>query len=128
MHLYAPKTYWRLTPTAKALICNGCGTSGWKGRLVPGHLLWLSIKEACDIHDFMYHVGVTLADKEEADRVFLNNMLRIVEAESVWFLKRIRRHMAVDYYGAVRDFGGPAFWDGKNDSECMGGNLQIVTG
>lgn len=113
--LYAPKEYWQLTADAKKLICNGCGTSGWKGRLVPSHLLWLSIKEACDIHDYMYHVGVTLDDKDEADRVFLNNMLRIVEGQSIWFLRRPRRHMAMDYYGSVRDFGGPAFWAFKNE-------------
>ncbi len=118
--LYAPEAYWLLSPAAKAEIVNGCGTAGWKGKLVPGHLLWLSIKEACDIHDYMYYVGTCLADKEEGDRVFLNNMLRIVESESVWFLKRRRRHMAMDYYGAVRDFGGPAFWADKNTNECIG--------
>ncbi len=119
MYLFAPAEYFQLSPAAHKAICNGCGTSGWKGRLVPGHLLWLSIKEACDIHDYMYHVGNSIADKEEADRVFLNNMLRIVEAESVWLLRRWRRHMAIDYYGAVRDFGGPAFWTDKNDLQCM---------
>lgn len=118
--LYAPQTYWQLTPAAHEEICNGCGAAGWKGGLIPDHLLWLSIRDACDIHDYMYHVGTCLADKEEADRVFLNNMLRIIEAESIWILKRWRRHMAMDYYGAVKDFGGPFFWADKNKQECMG--------
>ena len=118
--LYAPEAYWQLSPAAHKAICNGCGTAGWKGKIIPDHLLWLSVRRACDIHDYMYHVGITLEDKEEADRVFLNNMLRIVEAESIWFLRRWRRHLAISYYGAIKDFGGPAFWAEKNDPGCMG--------
>ena len=49
------------------------------------------------------------------DRAFLNNMLRIIEAESKW-LTWLRRSRAMKYYSAVRDFGGPAFWKGKNKS------------
>lgn len=61
----------------------------------------------------MYHVGQTVADKEEADRVFLNNLLRLIEAGSGW-LKMLRRRRALDYYQAVVAFGGPAYWAGKN--------------
>ncbi len=64
----------------------------------------------------MYTVGGSLADKDEADRVFLNNLLRLIEAvDSVWLLRKLRRARARTYYEAVHIFGGPAFWAGKND-------------
>ena len=61
----------------------------------------------------MYHVGQTVDDKQEADRVFLNNMLRLIEDASGW-LKCLRRRRALKYYEAVVVFGGPAYWAGKN--------------
>lgn len=119
--LYAPTSYWRLTPAAKAEICNGCG--GKNGRRVPGTIWGLEITEACNIHDYMYHVGRTEQDRAEADRAFLNNMLRIIEADSIKFsfLKQLRSYRAITYYRAVRDFGGPSFWNDKNAP----GEMQI---
>ena len=124
--LYAPVDYWALTPAAKAEICNGCGASG--GRRFPGHIWWLDITEACNIHDYMYHLGLTEQDREEADKAFLNNLLRIIEKDSVDFaiIKTLRRWRAMTYYGAVRDFGGPAFWDNKNKPGEMQNPSQVL--
>ena len=119
--LYAPQDYWKLSPDAHKEICNGCGPAGgWKRKYIPDHLLFISIKKACDIHDYMYFVGKTEADREEADRVFLNNMLRIVETESsFWWTKALRRRLALDYYAAVRDYGAVYFWADKNSAETF---------
>lgn len=112
--LYAPEAYWRLSPAAKAEICNGCGSASAKFDFIPDSIYGLKIRPACDIHDYMYHVGRrTLADKEEADRVFLNNLLRLIEADNGW-LKMFRRRRALKYYEGVTAFGGPAYWEGKN--------------
>jgi hypothetical protein len=111
--LYAPEAYWLLTPAAITEICNGCGSAQSKFDFVPDSIYGLNINEACNIHDAMYQWGSTLADKEEADRVLLNNMLRLIEAGSSW-LKMLRRRRALEYYEAVTAFGGPAFWQGKN--------------
>ena len=35
LELYAPESYWAATPDELGKIVNGCGTSGWKGKLVP---------------------------------------------------------------------------------------------
>ena len=114
--LYAPETYKKLTQTEAAAITNGCGTGGWKIDLVPDTLLGLDITEACNIHDYMYHIGETIEDKNEADRVFMNNMLRLIDAETKHgWLRRFRRRRAIIYYFAVKNFGGPAFWAGKQD-------------
>ena len=116
--LFAPEAYWKLTPEQKARIVNGCGPGRFGSKLVPDRLWGLSILAACEIHDYMYAVGETIEDKDEADRVFLNNMLRLIDkAGGRWIIKAMRRHAAVKYYRAVADFGGIAFWAGKN-SPC----------
>lgn len=114
--LFAPETYKKLTAAAKVLFTNGCGAAG-RFDFVPDTLWGLAIKEACNIHDYMYHTGETIEDKNEADRVFLNNMLRLINAgtKNKW-LRSLRRRRALVYYFAVKNFGGPAFWDEKQQS------------
>lgn len=120
LQLYAPESYHLATQEVRDLVTNGCGTSGWKGWIVPDTVYFLSIREACQIHDWMYTAGQTLADKGEADRVFLNNMLRIIDAAGGWrILVLARKTRARDYYEAVHLFGGPAFWSGKNREENL---------
>ena len=107
-------------------MVNGCGPAGWKGKFIPDHLLWLSITEACNIHDFMYLVGQTEADREEADRVFKNNMLRIIEAASGnWLTLAIRRKLAKYYHGVVKDMGGTYFWADKNPEETFKNPMEV---
>jgi len=110
--LYAPESYNEIERSSH---CDGCG-SGVLERLIPDNILGCNILEACCIHDYMYTVGFSIKDKEEADRVFLNNMTRLVYAYSankitlnirLWFVKR--------YYDAVKYYGGEAFWQGKNN-------------
>ena len=119
--LFAPESYWKLTEQQRKDACNGCGTKGIIGHVIPDSLWGLDIREACNVHDWMFAVGETIEDKDEADRVFLNNMLRLVDAGSKnWFTRMIRSRAAVKYYYAVRDCGGPAFWQGKNSLDELG--------
>jgi len=118
--LYAPASYVNAPPAVRAEICNGCGTKGLCGFVIPDSIWGLDITESCHIHDWAYYEGQTLADKEEADRVFLNNMLRLIDAASGFGpLRWLRRWRAMTYYNAVRDLGGPAFWAGKNKPENL---------
>lgn len=117
--VWAPEDFWKLTKEQlQNLIGNGgCGAGKWGDYLVPDTIWFLKIKPACTIHDFMYYLGETLADKEKADRVFYNNMLRIVEAKTSWgWLKKLRRRRAKIYYSFVKEFGAPAYWKNKNKS------------
>ena len=117
--LYAPPSYNEANPEIRAIV-NGCGTGGWKGRLVPETIWGLCVTPACNIHDWMYITGATLADKDEADRVLLNNLLRLVEGAGGWpILQQLRRVRAWEYYEAVHRFGGPAFWADKNPDTHM---------
>jgi len=107
--LYAPKKYWELTDEERERICNGCGAKGSKlNFIIPQGVF----REACNIHDYMYYIGKTDEDKKVADRVFINNLNRIVEASNT-LLKPIRKMMARAYYEAVSKFGYEAFWKNK---------------
>lgn len=118
MLLYAPLEYWMINGINPET--NGCGTGGWKNALVPEKLFWLSVTPACNIHDWMYSVGKSHEDKEAADRVFMNNMVRLINAQqSCWLIRFLRLHQARIYYDAVKFFGGSAFWAGKNLSGTM---------
>jgi len=112
--LYAPASFKFATWETLLEVCNGCGAAGSWFR-PPKRMYGTLIVHACHIHDWMYHEGQSIEDKEEADRVFLNNLQRIISRETKWykpkFLMRIR---AKEYYLAVKYGGGEAFWVGKN--------------
>jgi len=112
--LFAPPEYWKLPEEArKAFRCGpGRGVLEW---LVPDTIYGLSVSAACSIHDWSYSHGKTASDKCEADTVFLNNMIRLIEAAGgPWLLRRLRLRRARAYYEAVSHFGGPAYWNQKN--------------
>lgn len=122
--LWAPAEYWSLTDEqVNGLVgAGGCGPGRFGDYLVPDTLWGLKVASACRIHDFCYHIGSCIEDKEQADRGFLNNMIRIILAKTKWsLLKRLRIRRARTYYWFVHECGGPAFWHGKNPPEEEGG-------
>ena len=98
-------------------VANGCGPAGskWKAWIVPDKIYFVSVTAACRIHDFMYYMGKTMADKDEADDVFLENMNAIFDAQPWWNkpLNPLRRRTAKLYYRAVAIFGKSAFLEDK---------------
>jgi hypothetical protein len=112
--LFAPTEFWRMPESER----GGCGPGGVGDWFVPDTMYGLNIKPACSIHDFMYNVGEVEADRLDADEVLLNNLVRIIQAttDNKW-LRWLRLRRAHTYYMAVRKFGGPAFWAGKNKPE-----------
>jgi len=113
MNLTSSQTYKDATPAERDAVCNGCGSKGFGGWVIPDTIYFLSIKDVCDIHDWDYGEGVTLADKGAADRRMYNNMLRKIEVSAKW-LRPARRWRANTYYVAVKKLGGPAYWEGKD--------------
>ena len=104
-----PEGYEELTKEEKDSICNGCGAKGWGG-LIPDTIWFLDIKEACDVHDYMYHKGYTLRDKDKADRLFFKNMVALID--DGWpILRHIRKVRATAYYKAVSNWGHRSFFD-----------------
>jgi len=115
--LYAPEDYWK---SCDYFVSNGCG-AGWSAKLVPDCIIGVNISAACKIHDWMYLYGNTIDDKKEADRVFLNNMIRIITNKSCFKpLMLIRLFICKQYYNAVKYFGGPFFWGNKNGWNVLG--------
>jgi hypothetical protein len=122
--LWAPAAYWSLDKKLKEEICNGAGPKGL-GWLVPDRMYRLKITDAANIHDYMYSehhtdkdYGWSEAGRKKADRVFLNNMTRIIKAKTKWaFIRILRLRRAKTYYQAVRSFGGMPYWHGKNNPE-----------
>lgn len=108
------------------LAGDGCGTKkGWKIDVVPDTLLGCHIEEACNIHDILYQQGKTMEDKSNADKIFLENMIRLINGRTItWaaklFLKSTRKKLAYLYYKAVHKFGDPAFWNKKNKNQSSG--------
>lgn len=112
--LQAPRSYVEADKELRARHCNGCGPKGILAGIVPDTMYGLNISEACNIHDWMYTFGTTLEDKIRADRMFLDNLVRLIHNAGGWsILRRLRRQRARTYYAAVKHFGGPAFWAGK---------------
>lgn len=111
--LSCPEEFVKASNEVIDSVANGCG-AGWKKKLVPDTIWCISIKAACIIHDWEYFWGRTKEDKELADQRFLNNMLRIIEAQSANYLMRLlRNRRALKYYEMVSIYGGPYFWKGK---------------
>lgn len=116
--LFAPEGYWKLTDEAKSEIVGGCGPGSIGDYFVPDSIWGISVQPCCAIHDYMYYIGEKEIDRETADRVFLNNMVRVmVENTGSKWLLRLRLRTVKVYYNAVREFGGPAFWDNKNQEK-----------
>lgn len=113
--LYAPAGFKVATEQALKDTCNGCGASGSWFR-PPSTIYGTDIEGACHIHDWMYGHGYTIEDKQEADRVMLNNMIRLIERDrKKWYKPTMMQHRrALKYYEVVVMFGGGAFWKGKN--------------
>jgi len=116
IYYYSSNEVWELAESGK-METNGCG-AGWSAYIIPDRWFGLDFTMACHLHDCAYQLGKTNEDKIIADRVFYNNMLRAVKARPK-YLQFIGRRLALRYYQAVDEFGGVAFWEGKNNPEEM---------
>ena len=112
--IYAPITYWELSPEEKKEICNGCGSKD--GLKVPDTFWGLNIEEACNIHDYMYNIGKTHYDKLFADAMFRLNLTVIIDAKETFkdkLFSILRHYRAGTYYIAVAKYGNSSFWKDK---------------
>ena len=112
--IYAPITYWELSPEEKKEICNGCGAKD--GLKVPDTFWGLNMEEACNIHDYMYSIGKTHYDKLFADAMFRLNLTVIIDAKETFkdkLLSVLRHYRAGTYYIAVAKYGNSSFWKDK---------------
>ena len=114
--LSAPANFRNATDERLIEVCNGCGAEdSWfrPSEKIQG----TNIVYACIIHDWMYHFGHVIEDKDSADRTMLNNMNRLIaRAPKKWYRpNKLKYATALVYYSTVVWFGGAAFWKGKDD-------------
>ena len=121
IELYAPEEYWRLSEEERSTYRCGPGR-GILEQIIPEFILGVCITPACAIHDFMYREGkASDEDKHNADLVFLNNIVRLIEESTKYKVVLYPRLLfGFLYYWFVKVFGGPAFWKNKNLPEQMG--------
>ena len=95
----------------------GCGPGGIGDLLVPDTVYGLSIKPACQVHDWdnRHAKQASKKHRKSCDKRFKKNMFIIVDYNtSGWLLRRLRFTRCRTYYHMVRLFGGPAYWDERN--------------
>jgi len=120
--LYAPEKcgnqpccFHDATPEQIKAAAGGCGPGGLGDYLVPDTMWGLSVKRACEIHDWEYKYGKTLQDKINADNNLRDNLVRLIKAQDSWgWLENLRLRRAQTYYEMVKNFGGPSFWKDKS--------------
>lgn len=105
-----------------------CGTNdgrwSWLTVFVPESIHGVEIFPACAMHDLRYARGGSEQDKLKADRLFLNDLLTLVnkgaEEEDISGIElRSRHRQAFGYYVAVDTFGDAAFniIEGKQNTQ-----------
>jgi len=101
----------------------GCGPGGIGDILVPDTVYFLSIRDACRIHDWGYRhsLGNSEEDRARHDRILLNNSIRIVAGQTYFnIIRTLRYRRCRTYYDMVRFFGGPAYWNERNPENTIG--------
>lgn len=115
--LESSSVYKQIFAFQKKNICNGCGAKGIGGYLVPDTMWGLPVTEACNIHDYDYHLGRCKENKDKADLRFLRNLDTLIEFHTDnTILKYLRFSRARVYYNVVKYFGKSAFLEGKHFS------------
>jgi len=98
--------YPLLTPDQLACVANGCGPKfGRMERFVPDFDI---LKPACLKHDWLYWSGGDERTRNQADRIFYQDLKEIIAAQSFW------KHLALVwvpfvYYSVVNRYGMTAF-------------------
>lgn len=98
---------------------NGCGAKG--GMQFPGTMWFLSIVSACDIHDIDWTMATCTEDLIAANEVFDNNLKRIIDKDSNFIMKRLRRMRAAKYVTEVELIGT------RGEAIKRGFDLSILT-
>ena len=113
--LYKLISYVEATEEERSAVCNGCGAKD--GISVPNTMWGLSIKEACENHDWMFDKGITWGDFIFSNAIFLYNLTTIIINGSNFITIMPRLYRAVKYYLAVVKWGEKAYWINKDKNE-----------
>lgn len=82
---------------------NGCGAKG--GLKFPSTMWGLNIDTACRIHDIDWALATCIKELLEGNEIFDDNLKRIIDYESNFIMKRLRRMRAAKYVTEVELIG-----------------------
>ena len=83
-------------------VTNGCGRDGIEGVVIPDSIYGLDISPVCRVHDWMYGEAQSLEDEQDADSVFAENLVSLIQQKTsskIMLWLRLRR--AYKYIDAV---------------------------
>lgn len=103
VYLQAPVERQEAPGKIRREIETGCGPDAM-GRAGFNYILHVSVKEACNIHDWQYALGGSEKDRAEADALMRKNMLQIIRSKRDILLP-VRMFLADAYYLTVRSAG-----------------------
>ena len=84
---------------------NGCGAKG--GVKFPRTMWGLDIESTCIGHDIVWQLAQSYKDLQEGNEDFDDNLKIIIDAESNFIMKRLRRWRAAKYITEVELIGTP---------------------
>ena len=116
---FGPSFYFDMTHAAVAEIANGCGTAGWKGKIVPDTIYGVCVTDACSPHDVGYEFGATMLDKIINDCILFCNLFLICAFKGSPWLLLARTVRCAWYLLAVYKHGNKAFWVNKKVNSDM---------
>ena len=106
--LHCPDSYLKADPDEIKRIVNGCGPGGWKLDFIPDTIHGHDVTEACNIHDWRYHLGGTALDRFDADLELLTNLIILCcDSNGCVDTRDILR--CNEYFFAVHKLGGRYF-------------------
>lgn len=110
LDLTMPQSFLEATDKEIEEKTGGCGPGKYGDYFVPDTILFVSIKEACVIHDWEYSFAESFEDKKNADMNFLMNMLNInYNRSKSKVMRRIRDQIIFKYFISVYYYGDPFF-------------------
>ena len=110
--LAAPQSFWDADDELRKAVAGGCGPGGSGDMFVPDTMYLLKVTPACAIHDWTFAVWNNKQGFDQANNLFKNNMLRIINQHGGnEQIKCLRKKRAVKYFKAVHYFGEPSFFD-----------------
>jgi hypothetical protein len=98
--LYAPRGYWLMSQSVKAVVVNGVGPKGL-AKYIPNSIFGLDITEEANVHDYCWFFDKGF---KESNRLFYCNVRRKIDKEG-GYLKHIRHSVNRSYLLILNTIG-----------------------
>jgi len=104
----ASEKFWNVSQIGILTTWNGIG--GKNGLKPPKTAYGLNVELPSAPHDIDYEIGENWYNFDKANEDYLYNNYQVIDKESIWFLKWLRKRRMYKYYLAVKIGGDEYFW------------------